>query len=95
MKNKIIILGAGPIGLITGWLLSKSQWEVDIYEKNSLVGGMCRSWTWKNFILDTGPHIFHTPDKKMWKFWNKNFGHLLIKGKFWSKNTYDNDFKNL
>ena len=60
MKNKIIILGAGPIGLITGWLLSKSQWEVDIYEKNSLVGGMCRSWTWKNFIQIL-VHIFFTP----------------------------------
>ena len=95
MKNKIIILGAGPIGIITGWLLSKRNWSVDIYEKNSVVGGMCRSWKWNDFILDTGPHIFHTPDKKMWNFWNKNFGDFLINGKYWSKNTYDNDFKNL
>jgi len=95
MKNKIIILGAGPIGIITGWLLSKRNWSVEIYEKNSVVGGMCRSWKWNDFILDTGPHIFHTPDKKMWNFWNKNFGDFLINGKYWSKNTYDNDFKNL
>jgi sialic acid synthase SpsE/protoporphyrinogen oxidase len=92
MTKKIIILGAGPVGLITGWLLSKKNWNVEIYEKNSLVGGMCRSWKWNNFILDTGPHIFHTPDKKMWNFWNKNFGDLLIKGKYWSKNTYDDNF---
>lgn len=95
MKKKAIILGAGPAGLVTGWLLSKKGWEVKIYEKNSLVGGMCRSWKWKNNILDTGPHIFHTPNKNLWNFWKKNFGHLLIEGEFWSKNTYDDDFNTL
>ena len=94
MRKKAIILGAGPIGLISGWLLSKNNWQVEIFEKNSLVGGMCRSWKWDNFILDTGPHIFHTPDKNLWKFWKKNFGHLLIEGKYWAKNTYNDDFKN-
>ena len=34
---------------------------------------MCRSWKWSDFIVDTGPHIFHTPDKNMWNFWQKNF----------------------
>ena len=95
MSKKAIILGAGPTGLVTGWLLSKSGWDVEIYEKNKVVGGMCRSWKWKNNILDTGPHIFHTPDKNMWNFWNKNFGHLLVKGEFWAKNTYKDNFNNL
>lgn len=95
MKKEAIILGAGPAGLVTGWLLSKKGWLVKIYEKNSIVGGMCRSWEWKNNILDTGPHIFHTPNKNLWNFWKKNFGHLLIEGEFWSKNTYDDDFNTL
>lgn len=95
MKKEAIILGAGPAGLVTGWLLSKKGWKVKIYEKNSVVGGMCRSWKWKGNILDTGPHIFHTPDKTLWSFWMKNFGHLLVPGKYWSKNTYGDDFKTL
>ena len=95
MKKKILILGAGPVGLISGWLLSKKNWEVKIFEKNSIVGGMCRSWKWGKFRLDTGPHIFHTPDKKLWRFWKKNFGKMLIEGKFWAKNTYNEDFKQL
>jgi len=95
INKKVIIIGAGPIGLVTGWLLSKNNWKVEIYEKNSIVGGMCRSWKWKNFIVDTGPHIFHTPDKKLWDFWKKNFGHLLINGKYWAKNTYKDDFNEL
>ena len=51
MRKKAIILGAGPIGLVSGWLLSKNNWHVEIFEKNSLVGGMCRSWKWDYFIL--------------------------------------------
>ena len=74
-NKKAIILGAGPAGIITGWLLSKRGWKVKILEKQNIVGGMCRSWKWKKYILDTGPHIFHTPDKKLWDFWNKNFGY--------------------
>jgi len=95
MKKKIIILGAGPVGLISAWLFSKRKWDVEVYEKNAIVGGMCRSWKWSDFTVDTGPHIFHTPDKNMWNFWQKNFGELLVKGDFWAKNTYNDDFDNL
>ena len=94
-REKILILGAGPVGLISGWLLSKKNWEVKVFEKNSIVGGMCRSWRWGKFRVDTGPHIFHTPDKKLWRFWKKNFGKFLVEGKFWAKNTYNEDFKKL
>ena len=93
MKRRIIILGAGPVGLVTGWLLSQKNWDVEIYEKNSVVGGMCRSWKWDNFILDTGPHIFHTPDKLLENFWKKHFGDLLVEGKFSCKNVQGENFE--
>ena len=32
-KKRAIILGAGPSGIITGWLLSKKGWSVEIFEK--------------------------------------------------------------
>ena len=95
MKKKVIILGAGPVGLIAGWLLSKAKWDVKIYEKNSTTGRMGRSWKRGKFTVDTGPHIFHTPNKKLWKFWKANFGDLLVEGKYWAKNTYDEDFSKL
>ncbi len=90
--NKAIILGAGPVGLINAWLLAKNGWKVELYEKNKLVGGMCRSWKWKGHILDTGPHIFHTSNKKLWKFWKNNFGELLIDGTYYSKNIINNEY---
>ena len=91
-KNKVIILGAGPIGLVTGWLMSEKGWDVEIYELKNIVGGMCRTWRWKNFFVDTGPHIFHTRDLKLWNFWKEIFGKNLIQGEYWSKNVIGSNF---
>jgi N,N'-diacetyllegionaminate synthase len=95
MKKNAIILGAGPAGLITAWLLSNKGWSVKVFEKQNGVGGMCRSWKWKNNILDTGPHIFHTSDKKLWDFWKKSFGADLYVGEYWSKNVLGKNFDEL
>jgi sialic acid synthase SpsE/protoporphyrinogen oxidase len=86
-KNDVIILGAGPVGLVTSWLLSKNNWNVKLYEMKDKIGGMCRTWKWKEFYLDTGPHIFHTDNKKLWNLWNNIFGKNLIEGTYYSKNT--------
>ena len=86
-KNRVIILGSGPTGLITAWKLLEKGLDVLIIEKNSNSGGLCRSWRHNGFILDTGPHIFHTPDEELKKFWKSNFKDLLIEGKFYCKNV--------
>ena len=91
-KNKALILGAGPAGLVTAWKLLEANWDVTIIEKNNISGGLCRSWKWNDFILDTGPHIFHTPEKLLKNFWKKNFGDLLIEGKFSCKNVKGKNF---
>ncbi|MDA8832454.1 N-acetylneuraminate synthase family protein, partial [Candidatus Pelagibacter bacterium] len=85
--NKVYIIGAGPIGLVTAWKLLERGVNVEIFEKNSLVGGMCRTWKWNGFLLDTGPHIFHTPHKSLSKFWEKEFKGLFVKKNFWCKNV--------
>ena len=91
-KKRAIILGAGPTGLITAWKLLEANWDVTIIEKKNASGGLCRSWKWKDFIVDTGPHIFHTPEKLLKNFWKKHFGDLLIEGKFSCKNVKGKDF---
>jgi sialic acid synthase SpsE/protoporphyrinogen oxidase len=90
--QKAIILGAGPIGLVTGWKLAENGWEVDIYEKEDIVGGMCRTWQWGDFLVDTGPHIYHTPDAALAQFWEEEFGDLFVKGEFWCKNVRGDNF---
>ena len=92
MKNKIIILGSGPTGLITAWKLLEKGLDVLIIEKNSNSGGLCRSWKHDEFILDTGPHIFHTPDEELKNFWKSNFKDLLVEGNFYCKNVKGKNF---
>ena len=91
-KKKAIILGAGPVGLVTAWELLRNEWSVSIYEKANIVGGMCRTWKWDDFLVDTGPHIFHTPDQNLASFWEKEFGDLFVKGEFWCKNVRGENF---
>ena len=92
MKRRAFILGAGPVGLITGWKLLENGWQVDIYEKLDIVGGLCRTWKWQDFLVDAGPHIYHTPDAHLAKFWEKEYGDLFIKGEFWCKNVKGEKF---
>ncbi|MCH9644441.1 MAG: N-acetylneuraminate synthase family protein [Gammaproteobacteria bacterium] len=86
------ILGAGPVGLVTAWKLLENGYKVEIYERLDRVGGMCRTWRWGDFLVDTGPHIYHTPDKCLADFWEKEFGDLFIKGDFWCKNVRGETF---
>ena len=95
MNNNVFIVGAGPSGLITARELLKRGYKVMIFEKSEYVGGMCRTWKENQYLLDTGPHIYHTPDKKLSNLWMKDFGDLLIEGNFWSKNVVDGDVNNL
>jgi N,N'-diacetyllegionaminate synthase len=93
--KKVYIIGAGPSGLIVGWELAKKGISIVIFEKSNITGGMCRSWKEGNYILDTGPHIYHTPDVSLSESWRESFGDLLVEGEFWSKNTIDGDVNRL
>ena len=73
MKNNIYIIGAGPSGLITARELLKKGFNVSIFEKTEYVGGMCRTWKEGDYLLDTGPHIYHTPDKELSNAWELLF----------------------
>jgi Na+-transporting NADH:ubiquinone oxidoreductase subunit A len=72
--------------------LAENGYDVSIYERSNHVGGMCASWKWNDFILDVGPHIFHTPDMKLAKFWQNEFGHILSQGNFYCQNVKGKNF---
>ena len=91
-RKKAHIFGAGPIGLVCGWKLIENGYDVTIYERSNRIGGMCSSWKWEDFTLDVGPHIFHTPDQKLAKFWQEEFGHLMKEGEFFCQNVKGDSF---
>jgi protoporphyrinogen oxidase len=60
-RKKVVVLGAGVTGLAAAYRLSQTgQFDVHIVDKETQVGGVCRSFTDGDFILDYGPHKFYT-----------------------------------
>jgi len=96
MKNqdrRIFILGAGPVGLVSAWEFLKRGESVTIFEAQDRVGGMCRTWQWGDFLVDTGLHIFHTPETSLAEYWEDHFSDLFIHGDFWCQNVSGEKFE--
>ena len=66
---KILIIGSGIGGSGIGALIAKeTSHQVQLFEKNKLIGGRCASYEKKDsegrkWIFDVGCHIFSTSDK--------------------------------
>ena len=56
--KRTVIIGGGPSGLAAAYAL---QGETVVLEKQSQVGGLCRSIKHGNGVFDIGGHSFHTP----------------------------------
>ena len=88
-SKKIIVIGAGPSGLATAWGLTERGFDVDVYDAAFIPGGLAGSEVIEGMTVDYGPHIYHTHDKELAKFWTDNFGDLLEEKEFFSKNYKD------
>ncbi|MEM7311589.1 MAG: FAD-dependent oxidoreductase [Planctomycetota bacterium] len=66
---KVAVIGAGPAGLTAAYELSKSGFEVDVYEASPHVGGMSRSFELWDQIVDLGPHRFFSSDARVNRLW--------------------------
>jgi len=58
-KKRIFILGAGLAGLSAGWHLQRKGIDCQILEKESEVGGLCRSKKINGFTFDCDGHLLH------------------------------------
>ena len=63
----VIILGGGLAGLSTGYILSQKGVKVCLFEAGSVVGGLSRTITQKDFHFDVGGHRFLTTNKEIEK----------------------------
>ena len=86
-KKKILIIGGGLGGLVTGALLSKEGYKVTILEKNAIIGGGLQSFYRHNVEFPTGMHIFggFNKDGNL----RKIFDYLGITDKLHLKSTDD------
>ena len=58
---KIIVVGAGLGGLAAAARLARSGFEVEIFERSSIVGGKCRTEWFGDYAFDTGPTLVTLP----------------------------------
>lgn len=65
MQNRIVILGAGPAGLSAGWKLAEKGFDVELVELDSRVGGLCKSYFYKDYTFDLGGHRFISKDPEL------------------------------
>jgi len=56
-RERVVVVGAGISGLLTALALAKEGRKVLVLEKNSYMGGVCRSYKVDGYQVDTGPHI--------------------------------------
>ena len=54
--KKIVIIGAGITGLLSGLEFSKKGYDVTILEKNNFIGGVATSIISNGYSMDIGPH---------------------------------------
>ena len=61
----VVILGAGPAGLAAGHELTINGAKVTVLERNSYVGGLCRTVKYKGYKFDLGGHRWFTKNEDL------------------------------
>ncbi len=59
-KKKVAIIGAGVTGINAAWKLIDLGYDVDVFEKRDVVGGVGTSVMKNGYAFEYGPHLFHT-----------------------------------
>ncbi len=75
MHKRVIIIGSGLGGLLTGFLLSKEGMNVTVLEKHRKFGGCLQSFKRDRYSFDTGIHYIGSmaPGQALYNYW-KYFG---------------------
>ena len=70
--NEIIIIGAGPAGLVAASeILSQSEIKPIIVERDQTIGGLARTLKYDDYLIDIGPHRFFSKSDKVNEWWLK------------------------
>jgi protoporphyrinogen oxidase len=96
------VIGGGIAGISFAHFLKNK--DVIIFEKSKELGGLCRSFQYKNVSYDIGPHILFSKDKEILDYSIKLLGKniqqfrrsnkIFYKGKF-VKYPFENDLFNI
>ena len=74
----VLIVGAGPAGLAAALELTKRGLKPVILEKSDGVGGICRTHSYKGYLVDLGGHRFFTKFDEVQELWEEVMGDELL-----------------
>ena len=77
-KKRVLILGAGLAGLSAAWHLQRRGIACQIFEKESEIGGLCRSKRIDGFTFDYDGHLLHFKHRYAFKLVKNLLGDNLI-----------------
>ena len=72
-KNKVLIIGAGPVGCTAAEILSKKSFKIKIVDSRNHLAGNCYDFKNEYGILvhKYGPHYFRTNNKNIINYLSK------------------------
>lgn len=88
----VVIIGAGPAGLTTGYELVKNGVKSIVLERADKVGGISRTETYKGYRFDIGGHRFFTKVGEVQETWKEILGDDFIQVPRMSRIYYDGKF---
>lgn len=71
--KKIVIVGGGVSGLSAGIYALESGFDVEIYEKHYMSGGVCTSWSRNGYTFEGAVHWLtaSSPSSPMYRIWKE------------------------
>jgi len=88
MKKTVVVVGGGISGLTAAYVLAKKGYDIVLIEKSDSVGGLAKTFSHKGYLLDYGPHNFHTGLPRVLSFVRNELAITLNRIKISSSKLY-------
>jgi protoporphyrinogen oxidase len=76
--DRVVIIGAGPGGLTSAYILAQQGVAVTVLEADDIVGGISRTVEYNGYRFDIGGHRFFTKIKPVEDLWHEILGNEFI-----------------
>ncbi len=91
-SDRVLVCGAGPAGLTAAYLLARQGKAPVVVEAGDEVGGLARTYRYKDCSFDIGGHRFFTKIPAVQALWEELLGEDLIDVPRLSRIFYDGHF---
>jgi len=77
-KNRLTIIGAGPVGLACAYYAQKKGLDFELFEASNSYGGNCKTFEVDGFYFDSGAHRLHDKIEKVSEDWKSILGEDML-----------------